>query len=185
MQRRRNFGGSASKAARCPLPSFAIPTDSVIAAKAAIAKDVATPAHAAIATDSVTPADIVIPAHAAIATDVVIPAHAAIATDVVIPAHAAVPTDVVIPAQAGIHAGACCRRRRRDFVLPAPRQSLPGVDSHCGGRCCARLPCGARPGVASRNSLRSLRSLRSDNRDESDDEARCARRPLGCAPRHP
>src|SRR5678815_4350302 len=40
-----------------------------------------------------------------------------------------------------------------------------------------RLPCAARPAVASRNSLRSLRSLRSDSRDESDDEARAAHAP--------
>jgi hypothetical protein len=47
-----------------------------------------------------------------------------------------------------------------------------------------RLRCGARPSVASQNSLRSLRSLRSDNCDESDHEARCARRLNSCAPRH-
>jgi len=67
----------------------------------------------------------------------------------------------------------------------ASRQAVPGGGSHWGGRCCARLPCGARPGVASRDSLRSLRSLRSNSRDESEHEARCARRPLGCAPRRP
>ena len=46
-----------------------------------------------------------------------------------------------------------------------------------------RLRCGARPSVASQNSLRSLRSLRSDSCDESDHEARCARRLKTCAPR--
>ena len=47
-----------------------------------------------------------------------------------------------------------------------------------------RLPCAARPAVASQNSLRSLRSLRSNSRDESDDEARAsARRPRVCAAR--
>jgi len=47
-----------------------------------------------------------------------------------------------------------------------------------------RLPCAARPAVASQNSLRSLRSLRSNSRDESDDEARAsARRPRACAAR--
>ena len=46
-----------------------------------------------------------------------------------------------------------------------------------------RLRCGARPSVASQNSLRSLRSLRSDNCDESVHEARCARRLKACAPR--
>src|SRR4026209_522238 len=40
-----------------------------------------------------------------------------------------------------------------------------------------RLPCAARPAVASQNSLRSLRSLRSNSRDESDDEARAAHAP--------
>jgi hypothetical protein len=39
-----------------------------------------------------------------------------------------------------------------------------------------RLRCGARPSVASQNSLRELRSLRSNKCDESEDEARCARR---------
>jgi len=48
-----------------------------------------------------------------------------------------------------------------------------------------RLHCGARPGVASHNSLRSLRSLRSDKCAESDHEARYARRPRACAPRRP
>ncbi len=108
----------------------------------------------------------------------------------VVAAKAVVPSDIVtaakavVPAQAGIHVCASwhwwCR-----VGLPASRQAAPGVGSHRGGRCCARLPCGARPGVASRNSLRSLRSLRSDNRDENDNEARCARRPLGwpCRPR--
>jgi len=46
-----------------------------------------------------------------------------------------------------------------------------------------RLRCGARPSVASQNSLRSLRSLRSDSCDESVHEARCARRLKACAPR--
>ena len=46
-----------------------------------------------------------------------------------------------------------------------------------------RLPGAARLGVARRNSLRSLRELRSDSRRESDNEARCARRPRGCAAR--
>jgi len=44
-----------------------------------------------------------------------------------------------------------------------------------------RLPCAARLGVARRNSLRELCSLRSDSRRESEDEARFARRPRGCA----
>ena len=48
-----------------------------------------------------------------------------------------------------------------------------------------RLRCGARPGVASHNSLRSLRSLRSNRCAESVHEARCARRPQSCAPRRP
>ncbi len=48
-----------------------------------------------------------------------------------------------------------------------------------------RLRCGARPGVAPHNSLRSLRSLRSNRCGESVYEARCARRPQACAPRHP
>ena len=46
-----------------------------------------------------------------------------------------------------------------------------------------RIRCGARPSVASQNSLRSLRSLGSKSCDESDHEARCARRPRACAPR--
>ena len=46
-----------------------------------------------------------------------------------------------------------------------------------------RLRCGARPSLASQNSLRSLRSLRSDSCDESVYEARCARRLKACAPR--
>ena len=41
------------------------------------------------------------------------------------------------------------------------------------------------PAAASRNSLRALRALRSDNRGQNDHEARCARRPPGCAPRRP
>ncbi len=48
-----------------------------------------------------------------------------------------------------------------------------------------RRHCGARVGVASRNSLRSLRSLRSDSRDELVHDARCARPPRRCAPRRP
>ena len=48
-----------------------------------------------------------------------------------------------------------------------------------------RLRCGARPGVASHNSLRSLRSLRSNTCDESVYEARFARRLQACAPRRP
>ena len=67
--------------------------------------------------------------------------------------------------------------------LLASRQAVPGRGSYCGGRAARRLRCGARSGVALRNSLRSLRSLRSDNRSESDHEARCARRPHSCAPR--
>ena len=47
-----------------------------------------------------------------------------------------------------------------------------------------RLRCGARPSVASQNSLRSLRSLRSNNCDESVHEAReYARRLKASAPR--
>jgi len=46
-----------------------------------------------------------------------------------------------------------------------------------------RLHCGARPAVAPHNSLRSLRSLHSNRCGESVYEARCARRPRGCAPR--
>jgi hypothetical protein len=71
-----------------------------------------------------------------------------------------------------------------------------GASTRRGRRCAARarsgavaaklrLRCGARPGVASQNSLRSLRSLRSNTCDESGHEARCARRLLGCAPRRP
>ena len=59
------------------------------------------------------------------------------------------------------------------------------VGAHAGVVGAARrLRCGAQPGVASRNSLRSLRSLRSKTRDESVVDARCARRPRACAPRH-
>lgn len=92
-------------------------------------------------------------------------------------------------------AGRRTRSRRRSW--------LRRIDCCCGscgvwcGRRCApgaragavgaarRRHCGARVGVASRNSLRSLRSLRSDNRDESAYAARCARPPRRCAPRRP
>ena len=46
-----------------------------------------------------------------------------------------------------------------------------------------QLHCGARSGVVPKNSLRSLRSLRSNSFGKHEDEARCARRPLHCAPR--
>ena len=46
-----------------------------------------------------------------------------------------------------------------------------------------RLHFDARPGVASKNSLRSLRSLCSNSFDESVVDARCARRPQACASR--
>ena len=80
--------------------------------------------------------------------------------------------------------GACDYRGRPVSDLPASRQAPPVGGSHWSGRCCARLPCGARPGVGPQNSLRSLRSLRSDNRGQNDNEARCARRPLSspCRP---
>ena len=42
-----------------------------------------------------------------------------------------------------------------------------------------------RPAGARQNSLRSLRELRSNSCRESVHEARCARRPQPCAPRHP
>ncbi len=115
---------------------------------------------------------------------VVSPADIAFLAYVVSLANAVLPAEVFFPAQAGI-VGAGPRWWCQDFGFPASRQAAPGGCSHWGGRCCARLPCGARPGVASRNSLRSLRSLRSHTRDENDDEARCARRPLGwpCRPR--
>ena len=48
----------------------------------------------------------------------------------------------------------------------------------------AGLPCGARGEVGPSNSLRVLRTLRSNNSGQSDDEARCARPPRRCAPRH-
>ena len=87
--------------------------------------------------------------------------------------------------------------RNADFIFPvtdvgkrslpgsllASRKSVPGGGSHCGGRTACRLRCGARSGVAPRNSLRSLRSLRSDNRGENVYEVRCAHRPQPCAPR--
>jgi len=47
-----------------------------------------------------------------------------------------------------------------------------------------RLHCGTRAGVVPRNSLRALRALRSDRRGKNDHEARCARRPRCCVPRH-
>ena len=60
------------------------------------------------------------------------------------------------------------------------------VGAHAGAVGAARrLRCGARPGVASHNSLRSLRSLRSDRCAESDNEARCARRARPCAAPRP
>jgi len=46
-----------------------------------------------------------------------------------------------------------------------------------------RLRCGARPSVASQNSLRELRSLGSNSCDESVHEARCACRQKTCAAR--
>ena len=46
-----------------------------------------------------------------------------------------------------------------------------------------QLRCGARSGVVPKNSLRSLCSLRSNSFGKNEDEARCARRPLLCAPR--
>ncbi len=46
-----------------------------------------------------------------------------------------------------------------------------------------QLRCGARSGVVPKNSLRSLCSLRSNSFGKHEDEARCARRPLLCAPR--
>jgi hypothetical protein len=46
-----------------------------------------------------------------------------------------------------------------------------------------QLHCGARSGVVPKNSLRSLRSLRSNSFGKHANEARCARRPLHCAPR--
>jgi hypothetical protein len=71
--------------------------------------------------------------------------------------------------------GSACRDRRH----PA--------GAHAGAvGSSSRLRCGARPGVAPKNSLRSLRSLRSlwsNSVGESDHEARCARRPQACAPR--
>jgi hypothetical protein len=60
---------------------------------------------------------------------------------------------------------ACEGRARRGRRYP------PGAHAGAVGPA-GRLPCDARAGVASRNSLRSLRSLRSDSRDESDHEAR-------------
>jgi len=69
----------------------------------------------------------------------------------------------------------CARRGRR---CPA--------GAHAGAVVAARrLRCGARPGVASPNSLRSLRSLRSNRGAESVVDARYARRPQSCAPRRP
>ncbi len=79
-------------------------------------------------------------------------------------------------------------------LLPFARVRSCVASARRGGRCPAgahavavgaarRLRCGARPSVASQNSLRSLRSLRSDNCDESVYEARCARRLKPSAPR--
>ena len=48
-----------------------------------------------------------------------------------------------------------------------------------------RPRCGARPKAARQNSLRALKALRSNNCRESDRDARCARRPRGCAPDYP
>ncbi len=45
-----------------------------------------------------------------------------------------------------------------------------------------QLRCGARSGVAPKNSLRSPCSLRSNSFGKLEDEARCARRPWICAP---
>jgi hypothetical protein len=71
-------------------------------------------------------------------------------------------------------------------VISARRGRRCPAAAHAGAVCASlRLRCGARPGVASHNSLRELRSLRSNRCDESDHEARCARRPQGCAPRRP
>ncbi len=73
----------------------------------------------------------------------------------------------------------------RALLSVARRGGRYPVGAHAGVVGAARrLRCGAQPGVASRNSLRSLRSLRSNTRDESDMDARCARRPRACAPRH-
>ena len=69
--------------------------------------------------------------------------------------------------------GACSRRGRR---RPTEAHAVAVGAAR-------RLRCGARPSVASQNSLRSLRSLRSDNCDESVHDARCARRLKASAPR--
>ncbi len=72
----------------------------------------------------------------------------------------------------------------RAVLASARRGRRCPVGAHAVAVCASRrLRCGARPSVASQNSLRSLRSLRSDNCDESDHEARCARRLKACAPR--
>ena len=76
-------------------------------------------------------------------------------------------------------AGVCFARRLR-----ASRQAAAGRGSWWGGRL-RRLRCDARTRVAPHNSLRSLRSLRSNRCVESVNEARCARRPQGCAFRRP
>ncbi len=72
------------------------------------------------------------------------------------------------------------------LLASAPRGRRCPLGAHTGAVSASlRLRCGARPDVASPNSLRSLRSLRSNIRDESDHEARCARRHQGSAPRRP
>jgi len=74
----------------------------------------------------------------------------------------------------------------RVLVASEPRGRRCPLGAHTGTVGAARrLRCGARPGVASQNSLRSLRSLRSHIRDESVHEACCARRHQGSAPRRP
>ena len=86
---------------------------------------------------------------------------------------------------AGAQTGAVVAVRRLRCVplrLQAQGRS-PGTQQSAGTVACPGSL--RRPGVASQNSLRSLRSLRSDNCDESVYEARCARRPRGCAPRRP
>ncbi len=72
--------------------------------------------------------------------------------------------------------GSCVAPARRGRRCPAGAHAVAVGAAR-------RLRCGARPSVASQNSLRSLRSLRSDNCDESVYEARCARRLEPSAPR--
>ena len=85
------------------------------------------------------------------------------------------------PASALRAPAVACARSRTTTVSARPRAGQRrGSDAtpRCAG-CAAVL----RLVAPLRNFRRSLRSLWSDRRNESDHEARCARRPQGCAPR--